>query len=466
MNYSKRLKTTAILIVSFFVLIGCKDNIDNVPKVAVQKSLQQLSSQSFDFEMQLVSEQVAQEKTARNENSRMLAEQGSRKNQIERMTRRNLETELMNRIMNATTVSISGSVDKDAETLTGKFLTTTQTRNVDLSVQLPFMLNLKKSEAVLGLYDFNGLLFSRSMNFEDMDKAIRIEIKELKNQVTQNKQNFTRLFEQIDPNSFSQVKMDEVDETLGGKRKIQLILSESDFTKLTESNNLSKRKTDELIENKNNIFYFTLDKKGNLVRLSQKLYVSSPVSPVRYNVILSTVFKKFGSLSIAFSPKEEEIVNLKDDSGQMLGGTNYQMKQQITRVYGEMSAAKTATEAALFEGKIPVASKAEAEQDLNKNEWIGWAGSTFVDSFVIYHDANSVAHKNLVATLGQQVAEPLQGTQLVLTRTESGVWQCTFYTANKPDLDELVPKSCKVLKGSYQQAPQENHTITNERSIP
>ena len=189
----------------------------------------------------------------------------------------------------------------------------------------------------------------------------------------------------------------------------------------------------------------------------------------------------------------------------VLPRSNYIKKAQVARVYDEMSAAKTAVEASLFEGKIPVMTSAEETQNPDQFGWIGWMGSNMVGHF----ELNSIKKGDatywyMVSTFGSHADSLLHDTQLVIFRdgwspketcldsenqaeicqpsdkkTTSnkkvhsapseaiivssieevavqpyGQWYCRFYIGDKKKLAKEAPRACAIVLDKFQNANQ------------
>ena len=137
---------------------------------------------------------------------------------------------------------------------------------------------------------------------------------------------------------------------------------------------------------------------------------------------------------------------------------DYISKSQVTRVYGEMSAVKTAAEAALFEGRVPSASSVAT--GTASEEWVGWTGSNMVDDtntgavgnmqltptsdfrgLVIGADGSVI---ELGALFGRNASTDVKGASIVLYRAADGVWSCEVKKESGSNLKEkFVPNACE-----------------------
>ena len=182
---------------------------------------------------------------------------------------------------------------------------------------------------------------------------------------------------------------------------------------------------------------------------------------------------------------------------------HYIQKSQVARVYGEMSAVKSAVENSIFNEKTPVTTSAEEEQHPEKNEWVGWSGSDMVEHFELKSiKKDGTIYWYMVSTFGQNADSLLHGSQLVLfrdglypedncidskTKTETctqtkaaphekqqnktpetltsssieetdikqqGQWYCRFYGDDKKNMSKYIPKPCSIVLEKFQSIDQ------------
>ncbi len=135
---------------------------------------------------------------------------------------------------------------------------------------------------------------------------------------------------------------------------------------------------------------------------------------------------------------------------------DYISKAQVTRVYGELSAVKTAAEAALFEGKKPVA----ASTNVSGEEWVGWTGSTLLSASAALGGGGTATQSKgmtvrvgttnksqiaLIAQFGASASTDIQGVQMQLFRDNEGGWTCQIAKGSVGGWkDKFAPKACKV----------------------
>ena len=98
---------------------------------------------------------------------------------------------------------------------------------------------------------------------------------------------------------------------------------------------------------------------------------------------------------------------------------DYVAKAQMTRVFYEISSAKTTVEGILAHGNMPTLNRA--------------ADGTMV---------NNVRH----ATLGDNAMAALQGVVLTLSRDPNGVWTCQINPNGSPSWSvKYAPPTCSVI---------------------
>ena len=130
---------------------------------------------------------------------------------------------------------------------------------------------------------------------------------------------------------------------------------------------------------------------------------------------------------------------------------DYISKSQVTRVVSELSAAKTAVDAAIYDAKTPTLGTTSPDV---KNAPIGLAKSAATSTA-----ASSAVRSNLIkglklsnaatnspsieATLGQNANRDIEGAKVTLTRSNDGVWKCvvTSGSANGFKL-KFIPAGC------------------------
>ena len=135
---------------------------------------------------------------------------------------------------------------------------------------------------------------------------------------------------------------------------------------------------------------------------------------------------------------------------------DYISKSQVTRVVSEMSAAKTAIDAAIYDAKTPGLGTNStnvqiAPIGLAKSNVAGSAltatGSAQVRSNLIKglklegQDSNT---PKLTATLGQNANRDIEGATVQLIRSNDGVWKCVVQkgSAGNGWKNKFIPAGC------------------------
>ncbi len=121
---------------------------------------------------------------------------------------------------------------------------------------------------------------------------------------------------------------------------------------------------------------------------------------------------------------------------------DYTARSQVTRAFSELSALKTAAEAALLEGKTIVSNATEGAGEVD----LGFTGSSLLDGTgkaqVTVSGGNS-ATPSLEATLGGSASNAIKGATITLTRTADGTWGCVVDSAAASNFkDSYAPTGC------------------------
>ena len=125
---------------------------------------------------------------------------------------------------------------------------------------------------------------------------------------------------------------------------------------------------------------------------------------------------------------------------------DYISKSQVTRVMGELSAAKTATDAALFDGKQPVSTAApQSVSGSREDVGLGASGSprsNLLKTVVVNFPASS-GTGSITGTLGKNANQDIHNATVAWARDANGVWTCKVLgnsaTGWKP---KFVPNGC------------------------
>lgn len=129
---------------------------------------------------------------------------------------------------------------------------------------------------------------------------------------------------------------------------------------------------------------------------------------------------------------------------------DYISKSQVTRVVGELAAAKTAIDEAIFSGKEPVLGSSSA--DVNKAPiglMEGADAGTKVRSNLVAA-ANGYALNNatatnveIVATLGNNANKDIAGATVGQYRNTEGTWTCQIAPGSATGWkDKFIPSGC------------------------
>ena len=137
---------------------------------------------------------------------------------------------------------------------------------------------------------------------------------------------------------------------------------------------------------------------------------------------------------------------------------DYISKSQFTRVYGELAAAKTGYDAALFNGKAPVLGKVTGTDSATKED----IGLTTDDKPVAAGTASTNVRSNLLtsvtilaagtgasasggisAVLGGNANQDIQTATVTLNRDNQGVWTCVVAKGTATGMKaKFVPNGC------------------------
>lgn len=141
---------------------------------------------------------------------------------------------------------------------------------------------------------------------------------------------------------------------------------------------------------------------------------------------------------------------------------DYISKTQVTRVVGELAAGKTAVDAALFEGKIPVLNSDVPSANWSSKAAIGLiegkgsktstadvTGSQKIRSNLIANikidgdTSGTSSSYALIATLGQNANADIRGTQVGQVRNIDGTWKCFIFKGSATGWKtNFIPTGC------------------------
>ena len=116
-------------------------------------------------------------------------------------------------------------------------------------------------------------------------------------------------------------------------------------------------------------------------------------------------------------------------------------RTQVNRLYGEVSALRTAIEDELNLGRDPASVDATADNAMAE---LGWTDSNLVQGLpVITVNAGAVT---LTAILGGEAMTAINGASLTVERTAEGRWLCKVDVAAASGFkNRFLPDNCSVL---------------------
>ena len=127
---------------------------------------------------------------------------------------------------------------------------------------------------------------------------------------------------------------------------------------------------------------------------------------------------------------------------------DYISKSQVTRVVGELAAAKTGIDAALFDGKTPVLTynpTATSEVSIGLYTSSNTPRSNLIKSITNGWTAASSAGK-ITATLGGNANIDIHNATIQQNRSADGTWKCTVAKDTATGWkDKFVPAGCQVV---------------------
>ena len=135
---------------------------------------------------------------------------------------------------------------------------------------------------------------------------------------------------------------------------------------------------------------------------------------------------------------------------------DYISRSQTTRVMGEVASAKTAVDAALFNGEVPGNADAAATGTTPRVVGIGLtdtAGTTARSNLVAANGitntwaANTTAKGTgtIAATLGRNANVDIHTAEVGWSRNAQGEWQCQVIKGGNGWKDKFVPAGCNLV---------------------
>ena len=127
---------------------------------------------------------------------------------------------------------------------------------------------------------------------------------------------------------------------------------------------------------------------------------------------------------------------------------DYISKSQVTRVVGELAAAKTGIDAALFDGKTPVLAynpTATSQVSIGLYTSSSTPRSNLIKALANSWTTASSAGK-ITATLGGNANIDIHNATIQQNRSTDGTWKCTVAKGTATGWkDKFVPAGCQVV---------------------
>jgi len=135
---------------------------------------------------------------------------------------------------------------------------------------------------------------------------------------------------------------------------------------------------------------------------------------------------------------------------------DYTSKSQVNRVFGEISALKTAVEEALMRGADPTDGETvDADCTDDPARCLGFTGSNLISDNVVVVGTTSMGAPEVTiddtgvgdveATLGGNAAASIKGTVITLKRDAQGVYICEIDGSGAPGFKaSYAPAACDV----------------------
>ncbi|MDO4436141.1 MAG: pilin [Cardiobacteriaceae bacterium] len=130
---------------------------------------------------------------------------------------------------------------------------------------------------------------------------------------------------------------------------------------------------------------------------------------------------------------------------------DYISKTQLTRVVGELAAAKTGVDAGLFEGKTPKLGSNTSKLSIapiglkeGANDGTTIRSNLISALDLTYDKAAKPNEATLTATLGNKANADIAGSKVTQQRNSEGTWSCIVDKATaKGWKDQFIPTGCK-----------------------
>ncbi len=390
-------------------------------------------------------------------------------------------------ILQNTDINMHGAYDSNAKKFSALSQIRFKTRNIDIALKAPMLIDTKEQFFAIKLKDFNPVLFldqPQLKNYEN--KTVKFSIS---NEDKINSEDISKLksfFDSLDESKFTLVALDRHDRQIKGRNKVRLLLDHKKIDQYLSTTEENKTDTGGIIA-----VYFTLDTQGNVVRINGDISMLSALSGISteellpgsaaitsrpgINIIANIDYKNFGqTVTLPFNPDHSEMIDintLKDKNTLPESDKNLAEKPaaiQLDHISRQLASYKIATEAALFEGKKPVANQTQANKNPSKNEWIGHT-PTDITRFTLNQNPKNKSEVVLMETFTEKADPVLKGKAIAFKRTADGSWHCVFYrgsTSAKFD-NSIVPDACtisnKTPNASYRDIVPPSKTPTSKQ---
>ena len=128
---------------------------------------------------------------------------------------------------------------------------------------------------------------------------------------------------------------------------------------------------------------------------------------------------------------------------------DYISRSQMTRVFGEVSALKTAAEAAILQGQTIVSGQETAATgNTPATIDLGFTGSSLLNGTgkaQVNVTGGNTETPSFAVTLGGSAAKSLTGAVMTLTRSGQGAWSCAVTAPSTTGWkDSFAPAGCPV----------------------
>ncbi|WP_434777312.1 pilin [Neisseria sp. Ec49-e6-T10] len=433
------------------------------PKMALQKGIQPLLSKSYEFEtiIDFDSSSQATSKQAKQQ------EEGKER----------AEDIILSHLLAHTQFYTKGAYDHIQKKTSAQANLRTKTDHIYVNIKTATLLTKtenKENNIVLDVRDFNpqfSFLMPEKERLAYQNKYVRFSLP--KSRESLSIEEIKQLFDSIDETAFVSVPLDKKDRQLGGKTKIRINLSQQQLEKLFPStrNHVLHEETFHTEDEEetpstsqaqltDNPILFSmnvvLNSQGDIVRLTNNKLddtISSAVLSELYylpsltkllnqakNINVQVNITQYGSVSLPFNPDEASIVDFKTKNLETLDHND--SEEDLRQIYDKIAMIKMPVEMAIFEGKKPVSTQAQAKKIKN---------SQFIESpsdeirLTIQQNSKKPDQVTVTATFKKPATQAFIGTRFMFKRDAIGQWHCTFYTGGKKEIDtSSIESLCSI----------------------